>query len=110
MLSIWVRVWVWVFFKSFANFELDNSKYNKKNLIFGYGFEYKFRKTRKKIKIDTQIHTQKLKFFFEFKLSNSKFAKDLQNTQTQNPNTQKIENPNPDLNLWVFWVNLSGSS
>jgi hypothetical protein len=33
------------------------------------------------------------------KLSNSKFAKDLQNTQTQtqNPNTQKIENPNLDL-------------
>jgi hypothetical protein len=52
------------FFKSFANFKLDNSKYKKKNLIFGYGFEYKFRKTRKKIKIDTQIHTQKIKIFF----------------------------------------------
>ena len=24
-------------------------------------------------------------------------------TQTQNPNTQKIESPNPDLNLWVLW-------
>ena len=48
------------------------------------------------------------KFIFLFKLSNSKFAKDLQNTYTQNPNTQKIENPNPDLDLWVFWVHLSG--
>ena len=37
-----------------------------------------------------------------FKLSNSKLAKDMQNTQTQNPNTQKIENSNLDLNLWVF--------
>jgi len=73
-LSIWVRVWV--FIKSFANFELDNLKYKKKNLILGYGFEYKLRKTIKKIKIDTQ-------------------------------NTKKIENPNPDLNLWVFWVHLS---
>ena len=37
-----------------------------------------------KIKIDTQIHTQKLKYFFlYFKLSNSKFAKELRNTQTQ---------------------------
>ena len=54
-------VWVWVFFKSFANFELHSLKYK---LIFGYGFEYKFRKTRKKIKIDTQIHTQKLKKIF----------------------------------------------
>jgi len=26
----------------------------------------------------------------------------LQNTQTQNPDTQKIENPNPDLNIWVL--------
>jgi len=44
-----------------------------------------------------------------FKLSNWKFAKDLKKTQTQNPNTQQIENPNPDLNLWVllgayFWL------
>ena len=38
-------------------------------------------------------------FLLYFKLSNSKFAKDLQNTQTQNTNTQKIENPNPDLKL-----------
>ncbi len=52
-------------------------------------------KNLKKIKIDTQI------FFLYFKLSNSKFARDLQNTSTQNPDTQKIENPNPDLNLWV---------
>jgi hypothetical protein len=56
LLSIWVGVWVWVFFKSLANFELDNLD-TKKILIFGYGFEYKFRKTRKKIKIDTQIQS-----------------------------------------------------
>ncbi len=31
-----------------------------------------------------------------------KFSKDFWNTQTQNPNTQKIENLNPDLNLWVL--------
>ena len=39
-----------------------------------------------------------------FKLSYSKFASDLQNTQTQiqNPNTQKIENPNTNLNIWFF--------
>jgi len=39
--------------------------------------------------------------FLYFKLSNSKLAKDLQNTQTQtqNPNTQKVENPSPHLNL-----------
>ena len=29
-------------------------------------------------------------------------------TQTQNPNSEKIENPNPDLNLCVFWMHLSG--
>ncbi len=40
-------------------------------------------KLEKNIKNDTQIHTQKLKFFFVFKLSNSKFAKDLKKTQTQ---------------------------
>ena len=52
-----------------------------KFLIFGYRFEYK---TRKKIKIDTQIHTQKLKIcFLYFKLSYSQFSRDLQNTQTQ---------------------------
>ena len=41
-------------------------------------------------------------FFLYFKLSNSKFVRDLQNTQTQNPNTKKIVNPNPDLNLLVL--------
>jgi hypothetical protein len=40
--------------------------------------------------------------------------KEVQNTQTQtqNPNTQKIENLNPDLNLWVLlgayvWVSVT---
>jgi hypothetical protein len=62
---------------------------------FGLGIS----KIRKIIKINTQIHTQKLKFLLlYFKLSHSKFARDLQNAQTQihNPNTQKIENPNPN--------------
>ena len=31
----------------------------------------------------------------------SKFARDSPNIQTQNSNTQKIENSNPNLNLWV---------
>ncbi len=30
------------FFKSLANFELDNLKYKKKILIFGHGFEHQF--------------------------------------------------------------------
>ena len=34
------------------------------------------------------------------------FARDLQNTQTQNPSTEKIENSNPDLNGF-FWVHMS---
>jgi len=52
----------------------------------------------------SQIHTQKFIFYLYFKLYNSKFARDLQNTQTQtqNPNTQTIENPNPNLNLLVL--------
>jgi len=50
-------------------------------------------KTRKKIKVFDQIHTQKIIFFY-FKLSYSKFARDLQNTKTQNSNTQKTENSN----------------
>jgi hypothetical protein len=28
--------------KGFANFELDNLKYQKKFQVFGYGFEYQF--------------------------------------------------------------------
>ena len=59
-------------------------------------------------KIYIQIHTRKIIFFLYFKLSYSKFARDLQNTQTQNQNSQKIENPNPDLNLWVLCVHMSG--
>ena len=35
------------FGKSLANSELDNLKYKKKFLIFGYGFEYKFKKLEK---------------------------------------------------------------
>ncbi len=46
-------------------------------------------KNKKKIKIDTQIHTQKINFFLVyFKLSFSKFARDLQNTQTQTQNSK----------------------
>jgi len=46
-------------------------------------------KIGKNIEIDTQILTQKIIFFFYFKLSFSKFARYSQNTQTQNSNTQK---------------------
>jgi hypothetical protein len=56
-------------------------------------------------KVYTQIHTQKIKkFFWYFKLSNSKFAKDLQNFQTQNPNpnTLKIKKPKPRLKPFGF--------
>ncbi len=44
---------------------------------------------------------QKIRNFF-FILNNP--FRNLQNTQiqTQNPYTQKIENPNPDLHLWVL--------
>ncbi len=41
----------------------------------------------------------KIKIFF-YIINN--LIRNLQNTQTQIPNTQKIENPNPDLNLWGF--------
>ena len=41
--GFWVKVWV--FCKSFANFELDYLKLN------GYGFEYKFKKLLKKSKL-----------------------------------------------------------
>jgi len=39
-----------------------------------------------------------------FELSNPKFAKDLKKNPNPNPNpnTQQIENPNPELNLWVL--------
>ncbi len=44
-----------------------------------------------------KIDTQNKNFFF--KLSYSKFARDSQNTQTQDSNTQKILNSNPNLKL-----------
>ena len=42
--------------------------------------------------------------FLYFKLSNSRFSRNFQNiqTQTQNPNTHKMENANPYLNLFVL--------
>ena len=54
-----------------------------------------------KKKLEPKKNYPKINFFFNFKLSFSKFARDLQNTQTQtqNSNTQKIENSNPYLNL-----------
>jgi hypothetical protein len=58
-----LSIWVWVLCKSLANFELDDLKYKQKFLNFGYRFDHKFKKLEKKIKIDTQIHTQKLKTF-----------------------------------------------
>ena len=58
-----------------------------------------FKNQKKKIKIDTQIHTQKINLLFF--ILNYPF-RNLKNTQTQNPNTQRIENSNPNSNLWVF--------
>ena len=83
-----------MFCKSLVNFELDNLKYKKKKLIFRYGFEYKFKKLEKKSKLILKSIPKNLNFCLYFKLSNSKFVKDLQNTQTQtqNPNTQKLKN------------------
>ena len=50
--------------------------------------------------IYTQIHTQKLNIFFlKFKLPYSKLAA---RSPNPNPYTKKIENPNPNLSLWVF--------
>ncbi len=50
-----------------------------------YGFEYKFRKTRKKIKIDTQIHIQKLKFFLSlnYLIRNSQKIRKIPKPKTQ---------------------------
>ena len=50
-------------------------------------------RNKKIIKIDTQIHTPKTNLLFP--IFNYLF-RNLQNTQThtQNPNTQRIENPN----------------
>ena len=45
------------------------------------------KKIRKKIKVDTQMHSQKLSFFVLYpKLSYSKYETDLQNTQIQTKN------------------------
>ncbi len=41
-------VWVWVISNSIANFEKVSLKYIKKCKIFGYGFECKFLKLKKK--------------------------------------------------------------
>jgi len=41
-------------------------------------------------KFDTEIHAQKIKKNFYLKLSFSKFARNSQNTHTQNSNSQKI--------------------
>ena len=42
-------------------------------------------------KIDTRIHSQKLIFYFYFKLSYSKFARDFKNTQTQTQISKKMK-------------------
>ncbi len=43
-----------------------------------------------------------------FKLSFSKFARDLQNTQTQNSNTQKLKTQAQTQTFEYFWVQMSG--
>jgi len=52
-------------------------------------------------KFHIRLFKIKKKCFNFFFISNNlirNLQKDLQNTQTQNPTTQKTENPNPDLN------------
>ena len=51
------NIWVFFVFQIFSQIKLILSK----NLVFEYGYEYQFKKL-KKIKIDTQIRTQKLNF------------------------------------------------
>jgi hypothetical protein len=62
-------------------------------------------KIRKKIKIDTQIHTQKLNFLLiilNYLFGNLQEICKILKLKLKYSNTQKIENSNPNLNLWVF--------
>jgi len=49
---------------------------------------------KKKSKLILKSIPKNWNIFLNLKLSNSKFARDLKNTQTQTPNTQKIEKQN----------------
>jgi hypothetical protein len=71
----------------------------KKNYFLSMDQIVSILKIRKKLKLILKSILKKYSFFLYFKLSFSKFARDLQNTQTQNSNTQKIENSSPNLNL-----------
>jgi hypothetical protein len=56
----------------------------------------------------TQINIQKLKKFIVFKIILLEICKRFAKHLNQKPG--KIENPNPDLKLWVFWVHLFASN
>jgi len=63
-------------------------------------------KNYKKIKIDTQIHIQKLiilSCILNYIIRNLIFVKK-PNLKSKYP---KNEITNPDLNLWLFWVHMS---
>ena len=54
------------------------------------------------------MHTQKLKNFCFFKLSYSKFVRDLQNTQTQTQIPKKLKIQIKTQTFWFYWVNMAG--
>ena len=58
-------VWVWVFCKSLANFQLDNLKWKEKFLFLSMELSINFNFFLIS-KIDSQIHTQKINFFYFF--------------------------------------------
>ena len=68
---------------------------------------FKYQKKKSKLILKSILKNN----FFYLKLSYSKFVRDLQNTQTQTSNSQKVENSNPNLSPWVFfWVHMPGFS
>jgi hypothetical protein len=94
-------VWVWLFCKSLANSELDNTKWKKK-FCFWVSILIFFLIS----KIDTQIHTQKQFFIFHFQLSNSKFARDLQNNQTQTQKLKKLKTQTQTKTFEYSWAHM----
>ena len=99
-------LWAWVFCKSFANFELDNLIYKQKFLIFGYGFEYQFCFFFTNfLNLCSNPYPKIKKFCLYFKLSNSKFARDLHTTQTQI--LKKLKTQIHTSTFWFYWVHMS---
>ncbi len=66
-----------------CEFRKRKDKIKKKNYFLSINFDFFLI-----FKIDTQIHTENFFFFFNFF---SKFARDLQNTETQNQILKKLK-------------------